>query len=47
MQKMVFVKLVSQLPQTHDLFVEIDSPRQPLPTPREWYWDGRASKWKK
>jgi len=41
------VKLISQFPPGHDVFVGIDSPRHPLPTAREWYWDGNASRWKK
>lgn len=28
------------------LVVGIDAPRQPLTTPREWYWDGRKAQWR-
>lgn len=41
------VKLVRELNGEHCVFVGIDAPRQALPSPREWYWDGGRSEWRK
>ncbi|MBP84304.1 MAG: hypothetical protein CMO61_10720 [Verrucomicrobiales bacterium] len=29
-----------------DVHIGIDSPRGPLPAPREWYWDGKNEGWR-
>jgi hypothetical protein len=28
------------------LSVGIDAPRMPLPSPRQWYWDGKTARWR-
>jgi predicted nuclease with RNAse H fold len=39
------VGLVNSLRDTYIVSVGIDAPRQPLPSPRRWYWNRRASTW--
>ncbi len=39
------VSLVNSLKPTCTVSVGIDGPRQPLPFPRKWYWNRRASTW--
>ena len=39
------VSLVNSLRDTHVVSVGIDGPRQPLPSPRKWYWNRAGSKW--
>ena len=41
------VKLVSDLKKDNHVSTGIDAPRQPLLSPREWYWDRRGSKWRR
>ena len=41
------VRLTSLLGQNYDVAVGIDAPRQPLPAPRKWFWNGRSIKWEK
>ncbi len=41
------VAVVERLqPSGHDVHIGIDSPRCPLPSPREWYWDGKKEDWR-
>ncbi|NRB73011.1 MAG: hypothetical protein HRU46_01495 [Verrucomicrobiales bacterium] len=41
------VAVVERLQQSgHEVHIGIDSPRCPLPSPREWYWDGKKEDWR-
>ena len=40
------VSLVNSLRDKYTVSVGIDGPRQPLPSPRRWYWNRRTSTWK-
>ena len=39
------VSLVNSLRDKYNVSVGIDGPRHPLPSPRTWYWNGRAAIW--
>jgi len=39
------VELLRRLKESYSVSVGIDAPRQPLLSPREWYWDRKHSKW--
>lgn len=41
------VKLVNDLDKEFGVSVGIDAPRQPLPSPREWYWNRGGSNWRR
>ena len=41
------LRRLKPLAREHQLHVGIDAPRQPLPAPRKWYWNGAKKQWRK
>jgi len=39
--------LVTKWKAQADVMVGIDAPRQPLPSKRSWFWDGKNNRWRK
>jgi len=40
-------ELIGKLRENCQVLIGIDAPRQPLITPREWYWVGRQRRWRR
>ncbi len=40
------VQLIRRFEENYKVSVGIDAPRQPLPSPRKWFWDRRGSRWR-